>query len=114
MMGRSKQLDTMTEEGKQRELVLAVETNEVVRLTSKAASAYWGDALAELVSEGVLKSEHVESYEGQYSYTKITRARARGCEGQELAGGELIESIAAAQRASVGLPVKDFFRGSET
>ena len=74
-MSRKEELDAMSEEDKQADILKNINEHGCIRITSRQAEAFWGPAVDALVDAGKVKSEFIENYEGQYSYYRVTLVR---------------------------------------
>lgn len=75
-MGRSDELDAMSEADKEADILRNLREHGCVRLTSRPALAFWGAAVDRLVEAGKVQTELIEEYEAQYSYIKVTPVEA--------------------------------------
>lgn len=73
-MTRDQELDAMDMAGKKVDILARVVSHGAIRLTTKAAFAFWLEAVNELETEGLVASEFVEEYEAQYSYLVVRNA----------------------------------------
>lgn len=71
-MEREEELDAMTEADKETDILARVKEHEAIRITSRPAMAFWGDAINRLETAGKVETEFIENYEGQYSYLLVT------------------------------------------
>lgn len=67
-MTRDEELDAMDTAGKKSDIISQITSHGAIRLTSKPAMAFWGDAVSELENEGLVTTEFIEEYAQQYSY----------------------------------------------
>lgn len=73
-MTRNEQLDRMTEEDKQADLLQNIDAHGVVQITSRSALAFWGSAVDALVGKGLVTRNLIE-VEEQYSYLEVRKAK---------------------------------------
>ena len=73
-MGRSEELDAMSEADKEADLLKSLREHGCVRLTGRSAVGFWGAAVDALREKGSVNVEHRENYEGQYSWIEVTPA----------------------------------------
>ena len=71
-MGRSAELDAMSEADKEADILKNIEAHGMIRIEGRQALGFWGGALDSLTAAGKVKHEIIENYEGQYSYIKVT------------------------------------------
>ena len=71
-MTRSEELDVMSEADKEADLLKNIEAHGTIRIEGRQSLAFWGAAVDSLAAAGKVEHEHVENYEGQYSYIKVT------------------------------------------
>lgn len=75
VMTRTEQLDRMTEEDKQADLLDNLERCDFIRLERRDQLAFWSMAIETLVAKGLVTSEFIE-VEEQYSYIKVRKVRS--------------------------------------
>lgn len=73
-MTRSEELDAMTETDKETDILENIRVHGMIRIEGRQALAFWGGAIDRLKAAGKVEHEHIEEYEDQYSYIKVTTA----------------------------------------
>lgn len=72
-MGRSKaELDAMSEEDKQADILKSLEEHGQIRIDTRPALAFWGAAVDALVEQGKIETEFIDLEEQQYSFYRVT------------------------------------------
>lgn len=72
MTTRSEQLDRMTEEDKQADILENIQKHGCIRIHTRQQLQFWYNAIQKLADDGTIRVENVVKYDDQYSYIKVT------------------------------------------
>lgn len=71
-MSRSEDLDAMGEAGKEADILRSIREHGCIRITTRQALAFWGDAVDRLRQAGRVRTELVEHRDDQCSWIQVT------------------------------------------